>query len=111
MGGPKRPPHSSADEVAKVGIKLDKRRYPWHDLSDLSTRMAKKAHAGMTVTLSPGTAAIVAHHLSTVEAKPTRNEVALMVCRAGSKHRCAFPCTGCIAIANVVVDAYGARPD
>lgn len=83
----------------------------WRDEAELAARIAYRARLGKKVVLSPATAAIVAEHLRTAAAKPTRDEVAMMICRLGESNRCVEPCYSCKATANVVVSAYGRRLD
>jgi hypothetical protein len=77
------------------------------ELIELACWISERAHTGKRVILSPSTAHVVAAQLSTAHAKPTRNEVALMICR----QRCASPCYECTGRANIIVNAYGARLD
>ena len=53
----------------------------------------------------PDTARRVGHRLLTSQAKPSRNEIAKVICGI----KCGQPCYGCIAKANAVVDLYGER--
>lgn len=71
--------------------------------------MRKRARAGMRVILAPDTAMIVAGHLETAQAKPTRDEIAFMICRRGEASRCQEPCYQCTGLANVIMRAYGCR--
>lgn len=59
------------------------------------------------VVLSKSTAYIVAARLQQEGGKPTRNEIAQMVC--GRSSCPLFPCYECTGKANVIVAAYGER--
>ena len=81
----------------------------WEDLADLARQMNAKADAGMQVVLKPDTAKLIAFHLSICHVKPTRDEVALLICRRSSREACDQPCFECAGRANAVVNAYGFR--
>lgn len=76
----------------------------WSTISELAAMILARADDGKRVVLNPDTARSVAINLQATAAKPTRDEITLMICG-----RCAQPCTGCRAKANVIVAAYGAR--
>ena len=112
--GPKRQPGLSPEGAASLLASLDRpqplppredRR--WSDLFELAVWISERAHTGKRVILSPTTAHVAAAQLAVAHAKPSRNEVALMICR----QRCAAPCYDCTGKANVIVHAYGARLD
>lgn len=79
----------------------------WKTETDLAALIMQKVNANKRVTLSPETALFVSLQLTQVSTKPTRNEVALMICRW--KEKCSAPCYECMSRANVVVAAYGQR--
>lgn len=113
--GPKRPQGLDGKATAQVAasLKLEQPAPPaerrWRDEFELAVWMSDAAHMGKHVRLTPATAQIVACHLSTIAAKPTRDEVALMICGRGEAGRCQEPCTTCRGKANIVVQAYGMR--
>lgn len=80
---------------------------PWKTEAELAALIMQKADQKKRVMLTPETAMFVALKLATVSTKPTRNEVALMICRM--KEKCSRPCFECMGRANVVVAAYGQR--
>lgn len=79
----------------------------WSTTKELADLILAKANAGKTVTLSPDTALFAGMNLERVDAKPSRREVALLLCT--SKSKCSEPCTGCIGKANPIVRVYGQR--
>lgn len=83
----------------------------WRDLYELATWMWERSLGGRNVVLSPTTAAVVAAQLALIHTKPTRDEIALLICYQGEPRRCSEPCYTCKAKANSVVAAYGQRPD
>jgi hypothetical protein len=111
--GPKREPGLDSAATARLAASLQKPDLPpredrrWRDLFELACWISERAHAGKRVVLSPTTAHVVAAQLSVAHARPTRNEVALMICR----RQCEVPCYECTGRANVIVHAYGARLD
>jgi hypothetical protein len=111
--GPKREPGLSSKAAEELIASIRPPDFPpredrrWRDLFELACWISERAHTGKRVILSPSTAHVVAAQLSTAHAKPTRNEVALMICR----QRCASPCYECTGRANIIVNAYGARLD
>lgn len=85
----------------------------WNTAAELSALILAKASAGRRVELSPDTAYRVALWLRRVEAIPTRDEVALMICgRIGRGESCPHEssCFNCLGRANIVVAAYGHKP-
>lgn len=115
---PKRPAGLDGAATAKVASEISRNIPPvaaarprWRDLFELACWISERALMGKRVILSPGTAAIVASQLRTCHEKPTRDEVALMICRHGSRGRCETPCYECRGRANVIVRAYGCRLD
>lgn len=79
----------------------------WETLRDLAALIIARAAAGKPVRLSPDTARVVGAKLMTADAKPTRDEVARLLCT----HKCPEPCYYCRAKANGVVRVYGERVD
>lgn len=75
----------------------------WQTLAALADAIRAKAKAKKNVILSPETANMVAHALEHADAKPSRNEVAMMICRL----KCSVRCYTCTGVANVIVNAYG----
>jgi len=108
---PGRPQGLDQSEAERIAREIDRRRRPWGDLAELSEWIARRARAGRNVILSPWTAGIVAAHLEKAAAKPSRDEIALMVCRLGSRDRCKEACMECTGRANEIVRAYGCRLD
>lgn len=62
-----------------------------------------RSHAGKTVRLNPETAYLVGLRLMTADTKPTRDEVARMICDS----KCERLCVPCTFKANAIVRAYG----
>lgn len=79
--------------------------------TELSAALIERGRAGREVRLSADTAFRVGLWLRHIETLPTRNEVAMMICRRKEAERCAAPCYECAGRANKVVAAYGLRPD
>lgn len=77
----------------------------WKTVEELATMIAGRGHAGRTVTLAADTAIFVGAHLSTVAKKPTRNEVARLMCR----NSCQELCVLCVGTANKICNAYGSN--
>jgi hypothetical protein len=101
-----------ARDVARSAAKeLRQAAQNWRDLKDLAGYIGQLARLGEHVTLTPRTAHIVAAQLETAAAKPTRDEIALMICRRGEANQCQEPCYDCRGRANIVVRAYGCRLD
>lgn len=115
--GPRREPGLRPEEVARVAASIatdrptstDVRR--WRDLFELSCWISERAAMGKRVILTPETAHVVAQHLSQSHRKPTRDEVALMICKHGEANRCANACYDCRGKANMVTRSYGSRPE
>ena len=84
-------------------------RQNWGTLTELAAALMKRGRAGGHAVLSPQTAYLVGIKLATAEAKPDRDEIALMICLRGESRRCAAPCFECRGRANSVVRAYGDR--
>lgn len=105
------------EKMARLAREIEPRKTPappdrrWRDLFELACWISDRAYLGKHVRLTPATAHVVAGQLRTCHAKPTRDEVALMICRHGEANRCQDPCTSCRATANIVVGAYGCRLD
>ncbi|MBN9243370.1 MAG: hypothetical protein J0I98_11300 [Mesorhizobium sp.] len=114
---PKRPEGLDSAAAAKIAGEVDRRRPEpapnrrWRDLFELACWISGRANAGKRVILTPATAAIVASRLVAEQSKPTRDEVALMICRRRETERCEEPCYDCRGRANIVVSAYGCRLD
>lgn len=81
----------------------------WGTLAELAASLIERGKAGRRVVLSPHTAYLVGIKLETAEAKPDRDEVALLICLRGEARRCSAPCFECRGRANAVVRAYGDR--
>ena len=100
---PSRPRSPSPEAIARIAKDLaeapdvprEERR--WRDLFQLAVWISEQAYRGKPTILKPTTAHVVAHQLSLCHEKPTRDEVALMICNRGE--------------ANIVVRAYGCRPE
>ncbi len=115
--GPRKEPGLKPVEVARVAASIsvekpkptEERR--WRDLFQLACWVSERAAMGRRVILTPDTAHVVAHLLSQCHEKPTRDEVALMICKHGEVNRCVNACYDCRGKANIVVRAYGCRPD
>lgn len=80
----------------------------WKNEKELAGLLLVRASAGRRSVLMPDTAQFVGARLMTVSEKPTRDEVAMLLCSS----KCASPCYACAARANVIVSAYGSSlPD
>lgn len=79
----------------------------WTDEKDLGYLLIGRAQKGKSCLLSPDTAYFVGLKLLTAGEKPTRDEVAMLLCSS----RCERPCYACTCRANEIVRAYGARAD
>jgi len=71
----------------------------WNGIRDLAGALIAKGRSGRRAVLSPDTA-----HFA---AKPTRDDVARLIC----SWKCAEPCFECRGRANSVVAAYGHNPE
>lgn len=81
---------------------------PWNTEKELAELMLARANAKKRVVLTPDTAMFVGMKLMTVSEKPTREEIARILCKA----KCETCCYLCIGTANEIVHAYGFRlPD
>lgn len=115
--GPRKEPGLKPDEVARVAASIAKERPApieerrWRDLFELACWISERAAMGKRVIMTPATAHVVARHLSQCHEKPTRDEVALMICKRGEINRCAEACYDCRGKANIVIRAYGCRPE
>lgn len=109
----RRPRGLDAEATAQIAATITRERraqsVPWRDLADLAAGIAEHAREGRNVRLTPATASIVAAQLEVAAAKPTRDEVASMICSRGQAARCETPCYECRGRANIVVRAYGCR--
>ena len=79
----------------------------WQNIEQLVALILRRAQQQKHVTLTADTAHFIALNLQKVDLKPSRNEVARMVC-GGS---CEVLCFGCIGKANVICNAYGSSLD
>lgn len=79
----------------------------WRTLTELAHFLIARGQAGREALLSPATAHLVGIKLETAEAKPDRDEIALMICRRKETDRCSEPCFECKGRANIIVRAYG----
>ncbi|KQV36454.1 hypothetical protein ASE37_24690 [Rhizobium sp. Root268] len=75
----------------------------WKTIEELASMIAARGHARKTVTLTSETAIFVGSHLRTAATKPTRNEVAKIICR----NSCSEMCVLCVGLANKICNAYG----
>ena len=81
------------------------RRRNWTTLTELAELLIARANAKKPVSLTPDTAYLVGLKLMTVDTKPTRDEVAMLLCSS----KCSDPCFTCRGTANIVVRVYGER--
>jgi len=81
----------------------------WGTLAELAASLIERGKAGRRVVLSPQTAYLIGIKLQTADAKPERDEIALMICRRGQAELCSEPCFECMGRANIVVRAYGQK--
>lgn len=81
----------------------------WGTLTELAASLIEQGKAGQRAVLSPQTAYLVGIKLRTAEAKPDRDQIALLICRHGQARRCTEPCFECRGRANSIVSAYGDR--
>lgn len=89
-------------------IEQTKNMRGWKTEADLAALLLARSAAGRKVVLSPETAHFVGLKLMTASAKPTRDEVAKLICAS----KCAAPpCYGCRGLANIIVHAYGQSVD
>ena len=77
----------------------------WADEAELAKMMLARARQGKRVILRPETAAVAANALLCQASFPTRDDVALLVCRL----QCKTACASCIMTANAICNQYGAR--
>ena len=80
-------------------------------VNDLAMTLIARGEDGRHVKLTPATAYRIGLLLRTSDAKPTRDEVAILICRQKSTDRCKEPCFECCGRANEIVRAYGQRVD
>ena len=77
----------------------------WPTMEALAEAIYASAKARKLVVLTPDTASLVAGALRRSGAKPTRDEIATMICRS---RKCGETrCYNCTGLANVIVEAYG----
>lgn len=80
----------------------------WKTDTDLYESIRARAEAGKQVVLSPDTALFIALRLrDAAKEKPTRNQIARLLCVG----KCEELCIGCIGSANKIARAYGASVD
>lgn len=79
----------------------------WNKLSDLAAMLIVRARQRKKVVLLPDTAHVVGLHLMTAAAKPTRDDVAALICDS----KCRELCIPCILKANLIAAAYGNGED
>lgn len=79
----------------------------WSSIEELANMILERGRSGNRVTLTAETAYFIGLKLQKVDAKPTRNEVARLLC--GGK--CADLCYACISKANQICAAYGSGLD
>lgn len=77
----------------------------WKTEKDLAAMLLVRASTRRRVVLAPETAHFVGLKLMTASEKPTRNEIALLLCTS----KCSTPCYACTGKANVIANAYGSR--
>jgi hypothetical protein len=75
----------------------------WTSEKDLAAMLIVRGHEGRQVKLSADTALFVGLKLITVSEKPTRNEVARLLCSC----KCGDLCYACLGKANMIVNRYG----
>ncbi len=77
----------------------------WRNEKELAELLIARYNAGRNVLLTPETAHFIGLHLMTASEKPTRDEVAKLLC----SHKCQDLCYHCQGTANLIVRAYGER--
>ena len=78
----------------------------WSNEAELAMLLIVRGNEKRGVRLEPETALLIGRRLMQAQSKPSRNEIAKMIC---SGMRCTKPCYDCTAKANVIVSAYGER--
>lgn len=77
----------------------------WRNEKELAELLIARYNSGRNVVLSPETAHFVGLKLMTASEKPTRDEVAKLLCTA----KCQKLCYNCQGTANLIVRVYGQR--
>ena len=72
-------------------------------MQELAAHLISRGHAGLTSRLSSETALLVGIKLMTVDAKPSRDGIARMICDS----KCDRLCMPCTFKANTICLAYG----
>lgn len=79
----------------------------WANIEELANLILERSRAQKTVTLSADTAMFVGLKLQKVDAKPSRDDVARILCNGG----CEALCYMCRGKANEICAAYGSSMD
>ncbi len=79
----------------------------WRNEKELAELLIARANGKRIVSLTPETALFVGLKLMTASTKPTRDEVARLLCSS----KCQKLCYNCRGTANLVVEVYGQRGD
>lgn len=79
----------------------------WTTEADLAAILLKRANERRGVRLTHETALFIGLKLMTASVKPTRDEIARIICT----YKCAELCFTCTGKANEIVQAYGHRVD
>lgn len=79
----------------------------WSNIEELANMILERGRSGGRVTLTSETAYFIGLKLQQVDAKPTRDDVARILCNA----RCAELCYMCTGKANEICAAYGSGLD
>lgn len=79
----------------------------WRTEADLAELLIVRSNQGKHVRLTAETAHFIGLKLMTVAAKPTRDEIARILCSS----KCERPCYACCGKANEIVRAYGHSVD
>lgn len=79
----------------------------WRNEKELAELLIARANRKRKVTLTPETALFVGLKLMTASEKPTRDEVAKLLCNS----KCLQLCYNCQGTANMIVRVYGHRVD
>jgi hypothetical protein len=78
---------------------------PWQIEKDLAALLLARSRRNRPSIITPDTAVLIADALMHQGDKPTRNEIALMLCSS----RCTAACYACMGRANIVAAAYGVK--
>lgn len=79
----------------------------WSSIEDLANMILERSSSGRSVTLTAETAYFIGLKLQHVDAKPSRDSVARLICNA----RCSDLCYVCTCKANEICAAYGSGLD